>query len=226
MGEFGKPVSGDVGGVGADPAADETITGVWSFDQEIVQNVAASVAIGKDLGTVGPNSVAIGLNASAPSGLGHQVSVGRNSGNNSGNYAVCIGYSAGVSGLSRNNSVAIGGFASAYASGNNSVAIGRNAGYQTPSSAYDTVYIGHNAGYTNAEPARLLIHSSTSTGESLTDALIDGRFSAGTGYRKGIKINGDLEATDELVIRSPNGTRWNITVDDTGALSAIEATTP
>ena len=39
-----------------------------------------------------------------------------------------------------------------------------------------------------------------------------------------VKIHGDLEVTGDLILTSPNGSKWRVTVSDAGALTATEVT--
>jgi len=111
-------------------------------------------------------------------------------------------------------------------SGDRQSAFGYYAGYEN-SGAYQ-VALGSEAGRGNTRDNRLIIHSSVSA--DLTTPLIDGRFTAGTdagdsfAYVKGVKVNGLLEATDSLVLTSPDGTRYKVTVANGGTLTVASTT--
>jgi hypothetical protein len=81
-------------------------------------------------------------------------------------------------------------------------------------SAEHACYIGNGAGRGNNRDDRLIIDQSAGSTlnppANLVDPLLDGRFRDGIdpddfAYSKGLKVNGILEATDYLVLKSPDG---------------------
>lgn len=207
----GSPTWAEPEGGGLDPTGEEVITGDWLFDRE---NLRAGTS----------SRLAIGLGASAPGT--NSISVGYKAGQNSNATSdrINIGPEAGYSATS-SRQVNIGVRAGDRCAAASVISIGWWAGMQ--SEAASSVYIGRGAGRSNSRDDRLMIHEGSSGNENPTP-LIDGRFRSGTDpddfeYSKGVKINGHLEVTDQLILHSPDGTRWAITVDDSGNLSATEA---
>lgn len=100
-------------------------------------------------------------------------------------------------------------------SGNDNIAIGTQAGFSALGSG--SIYLGPNAGYYETGSNKLYI-ANTDT----ANPLIYGDFSTPL-----LKINGTLNVTssietttagDGVILKSPNGTRYKLTVDNAGAL--------
>lgn len=92
----------------------------------------------------------------------------------------------------------------------NNTAVGHTAGFSATGSA--NIFLGYQAGYNETGSNKLYIaNSSTST------PLIGGDFSANT-----ITTPASIEITDTakgVILKSPDGTRWRVTIDNTGALT-------
>lgn len=158
---------------------------------------------GKILGGSAPvHSTAVGYNAVA--NFDGAVSI---MGRYTGQFAVAIGNSSsgghqfgvaiGYAAESQGDAFACGYRAKAGAKG---VAIGRDS----------------NAG-----------HYGVVIGEGVVSAQNEGVLGTTSAVTTGTymwRIPGRLEVGQELVRTSPNGTRWNITVDDAGVISAVAAT--
>jgi hypothetical protein len=200
----------------------------------------SAVEFGNGHGTTASEGTAVGSAAQATQASGsafgysagyensgaHQSAFGYYAGYlNSGAHQSAFGYYAGRQNSGDHQS-AFGYSAGRLNSGAHQSAFGYFAGYEN-SGAYQ-VALGSEAGRGNTRDNRLIIHSSVSA--DLTTPLIDGRFTAGTdagdsfAYVKGVKVNGLLEATDSLVLTSPDGTRYKVTVANGGTLTVASTT--
>ncbi len=149
------------GGGGFDPSTDETITGTWGFDKDILVN---GKTLGSGLNSV-PHNSAFGTNAlgKSTSGLsntaiggwaleeltsaGKNTAIGAftlNSTNSELNTA--IGYRAGIAVTGYGNT-AIGGESLGGGSGEYNVCVGLEAGYTAEGD--NNIMIGHQSGYWN-----------------------------------------------------------------------------
>lgn len=231
----GSPTWAAPEGGGLDPEGDETITGEWEFTSGKLglANTSnfnnAGMVIGSRNTEPSLRSILIGYQIHEAS---DSVRIGHSSvGANGGSYSTTVGQDAGALNTT-SGKVLFGRRAGRQASGLSQLCVGQSAG-ERQSGDYP-VFIGQNAGRDNDRDHRLIIDSAPGNDGNLVDPLIDGRFRSGTDpddfeYSKGVKVNGHLEATDQLILRSPDGTRWAITVDDEGNLStqpATEAITP
>jgi len=92
--------------------------------------------------------------------------------------------------------------------GSGNVFVGEGAGFNATGTG--NVMLGTRAGYSETGSNRLYI--SSGQGTDLVYGEFDNDF---------LKVNGDLEVTgsDGLILNSPNGTRYKVTVSDAGVLS-------
>lgn len=204
------------GGGGLDPDGAETITGDWKFTRSHLKigtdspTTSEPMAIGVRSSATNPGALAIGVHARA---WNRTIAIGTYAGGNA----------------SLQHSVAIGHYALQGNSGNPYTVIGIGYFAGQMNNGEVCLFLGSGAGRNNNRDDRLIIDSHRDGTANLIDPLIDGRFRSGTdadsfAYSKGVKINGHLETTDQLILHSPDGTRWAVTVDDNGDLSTTAAT--
>jgi hypothetical protein len=189
-------------GVGAEAASQAVSFGYLAIAS------GTAVAIG-DSAEASSNCVAVGRNSKA---LSNSVTVGEGSEITAGGNSVAVGrtskagnssVSVGRESLSGNNSVSVG--ANADASGNNSVAIGDGVVRIPGNASY--VAIGRNAS------------AATNSVALGRDTVVTEQFTVGVGPR-------DIEVQHSekgVILLSPNGTRYRITVDDAGELTTMTA---
>jgi hypothetical protein len=162
--------------------------------------------------TTGSSNVVIGANALRGSAeTNSAVAIGKDALSGSGNYS---------------NSVAIGHGAGVNSNGGANVYLGSDAGAGNTGSG--NVFIGFHAGFFYANPMsnKFIISNGQFENEGV---LIKGDFI--TKYVEVEKLNvsdslnltnGDIEIDDftkGVVLKSPNGARWRITISDTGVLT-------
>lgn len=162
----------------------------------------------------GNNNTVIGKGAMHNTNGSYNVAIGTQAFfcNNNGLQNVIIGYVASYSSTGGSNNVIIGGSVMTNSCcGNNNVIIGYNAFYCNVTGSSNVV-IGGNAGYSETGSSKLHI------GNCCLCSLICGDFVAQT-----VAIGGDIESCITgcgLILRSPNGCRWRVTVDNTGCLTS------
>ena len=153
-------------------------------------------------------------------GLSGTIVIGNGGGSASDTDSIFIGDASGSSSSGQRN-VFLGRRSGNETSGSYNVMIGDSAGYGDGSgtAGSNNVYIGASSGVGKTENHRLRIDTNSSANTNNTP-LIYGEFD-----NDFLKVNGDLEVTgsDGLILTSPNGTRYKVTVTDAGALSVATA---
>lgn len=163
------------------------------------------------------NQVAIGNSAGACNSGEFQSVIGINAGQlNSGFEQVGLGFQAGYCNWG-SYEIGIGGNAGMCNSGDYLIAIGLNNGYRNTGD--NVIGIGYNMGNGNTISNRLLIGHNT--------PLIDGSFSANT-----MTVCGKSQSTSDfesltngcgVILKSPDGTRYRLTVPNGGGSVTITA---
>jgi hypothetical protein len=134
---------------------------------------------------------------------------------NAGNGNIALGFGALSQITSTADNVAIGTSAGPLATGTGNVYLGAGSGHENTGNK--NVFLGYDAGYNETGSNKLYIANSNTS-----NPLIYGDFSTPL-----LKINGTLNVTanmetttagDGLILKSPNGTRYKLTVDNAGTL--------
>ena len=184
----------------------------------------SNVAVGGGLGaggaaalvanTTGSNNAAIGVDSLRTAvSASYNIGIGRYSGYKAGgSNNIFLGYRTAWVGTDNDtnitNNVVIGHQAGYNTAGSGNVFVGEGAGFNATGTG--NVMLGTRAGYSETGSNRLYI--SSGQGTDLVYGEFDNDF---------LKVNGDLEVTgsDGLILNSPNGTRYKVTVSDAGVLS-------
>ena len=184
----------------------------------------SNVAVGGGLGaggagalaanTTGSNNAAIGVDSLRTAvSASYNIAIGRYSGYKAGGSSnIFLGYRTAWVGTDNDtnitNNVVIGHQAGYNTAGSGNVFVGEGAGFNATGTG--NVMLGTRAGYSETGSNRLYI--SSGQGTDLVYGEFDNDF---------LKVNGDLEVTgsDGLILNSPNGTRYKVTVSDAGVLS-------
>lgn len=201
------------------------------------------IAIG--LGAATATGVAIGRNATTSSGISSFA--GAYYASATGNYSVSIGRNSAASGVS---SVALGGGnasgAGATASGLSSVSIGEGSkaagwggialgvgadakvsdfataiGRQASAGGNNSLALGRNA----STAAHGAVAIGADSGGIAAKATVSNEFILGTASHN-VKVPGTFEVTTAdagVILASPNGTRYRVSVDDAGNLTTVAA---
>ena len=162
----------------------------------------------------GSRNISIGVNSlETATAASDNIALGHDSGKRAGGSKnIFLGYRTAYLGTNNDtniaNNVVIGHQAGYNTAGSNNVFVGEGAGFNAAGTG--NVMLGTRAGYSETGSNRLYI--SSGQGTDLVYGEFDNDF---------LKVNGDLEVTgsDGLILNSPNGTRYKVTVSDAGVLS-------
>lgn len=207
-----------------------TRIGVDLFGENIIgsSNVAIGQAVLKSLND-GVCNLGIGDYAGANLTKGFDnVVIGANAlrGSSETNSAVAIGKDALTGSGNYSNSVAIGSGAGINSNGSSNVYLGSHAGAGNTGSG--NVFIGFHAGffYTNPMSNKFIISNGQFENEGV---LIKGDFVTNEVEVQKLSVserlnltNGDIvinDFTKGVILKSPNGTHWRISVSDSGVLT-------
>jgi hypothetical protein len=207
-----------------------TRLGVDLFGENIIgsSNVAIGQAALKSLND-GDSNLGVGDYAGSSLTTGSSnVAIGANAlrGSTETNAAVAIGKDALGGSGNYSNSVAIGHGAGINSNGGANVYLGSEAGADNTGSG--NVFIGFHAGYSYSNPMsnKFIISNGRFENEGV---LIKGDFVTKQVEVQKLNVsdalnlaNGDIEINDStkgVVLKSPNGTQWRITISDTGVLT-------